>query len=135
MKEKNYTNFLNKLKCQNIILLAGNHCNRRNMYGSFIELDQLISVNDYIEIEIDNQLIVCSHYPMFNWNYQEKGSINLHGHLHGNTTNLIMQLIKLHKSLDVGIDNYFNIYGSYSLFSIEQINEILKDKTITNRHI
>ena len=42
--------------------------------------------------------------------------------------------IHKYKSLDVGIDNYYKMFGEYSLFSFEQIKELLKDKLIIERH-
>ena len=36
--------------------------------------------------------------------------------------------------MDVGIDNFYKMFGEYSIFSFEQIKEILKDKLIVGRH-
>jgi hypothetical protein len=36
--------------------------------------------------------------------------------------------------MDVGIDSYHKLFGTYSVFSFSEIKEILKDKLIIGRH-
>jgi calcineurin-like phosphoesterase family protein len=133
MGEKDYINFLNLLKCNNIILLIGNHCNRGKLQSALLECDKLIYLGDYLELNIDKQIICCSHFPMFNWNYQDDGSFHLHGHLHADENPIVKQIHE-YKSMDVGIDNYHKMFGEYSLFNFEEIKEILKNKLIIGRH-
>lgn len=133
MGEKDYVSFLNVLNCDNVILLVGNHCNRGKLQSTLMECDKLIYVSDYLELKIEKQIICCSHFPMFNWNYQDDGSFHLHGHLHADENPIIKQ-IHQYKSMDVGIDNYYKIFEEYSLFSFEQIHQLLKDKLIIGRH-
>lgn len=133
MVEKDYIQFLNSLICDNVIILFGNHCNRGKMYSALIECDKLLYVGDYLELNVEGQIICCSHFPQFNWNYQDDGAISLHGHLHSDE-NFIVKEIHKYKSMDVGIDNYYKLFGEYSLFSFEQIKELLKDKLIIGRH-
>ena len=133
MDKKDYTNFLNKLNCDNIIILFGNHCNMGKLYSSLIECDKLFYIGHYLELNIDKQIVCCSHYPSFNWNYQDKGSISLHGHLHADESDVVKEIHK-YKSMDVGIDSYHKVFGTYSVFSFSEIKEILKDKLIIGRH-
>lgn len=133
MGEKDYIQFLNSLICDNVILLFGNHCNRGKMQSALIECDKLLCTGDYLELNIDKQIICCSHFPHFCWNYQDDGSFFLHGHNHGDEPYLVKEIHK-YKSMDVGIDNYYKMFGEYSIFSFEQIKEILKDKLIIGRH-
>ena len=133
MGEKDYVSFLNRLVCDNVIMLFGNHCNRGKLHNTLIECDKLLYIGDYLELNIEKQIICCSHFPMFNWNYQDEGAISLHGHLHADENAVIKEIHK-YKSLDIGIDNYHKLFGEYSLFSFEQIKELLKDKLIIGRH-
>jgi calcineurin-like phosphoesterase family protein len=133
MGEKDYITFLNLLKCNNVILLIGNHCNRGKLQSVLLECDKLIYLGDYLELSIDKQIVCCSHFPMFNWNYQDDGSLHLHGHLHADE-NPIMKQIHEYKSMDVGIDSYYKKFGEYSLFTFQQVRELLKDKLIIGRH-
>jgi len=133
MQEKDYITFLDYLNCENVILLFGNHCNRGKLYSALIECDKLIYLGDYLELNIEGQIVCCSHFPQFNWNYQDDGSFHLHGHLHGDENSVIKEIHK-YRSMDVGVDSYYNFFGEYSLFSFEQIKELLKDKLIIGRH-
>ena len=131
MIEKDYDWVLDQLNCNNIILLIGNHCNDLKIDN--LTNPKVIYKGYYCELVINGQIICCSHYPMFHWNYQEVGAFHLHGHLHGDTSR-ILRRIHRYKSMDVGIDNYYKLYGTYSIFSIQKIHKILKKKSVINRH-
>lgn len=131
MGEKNYEQFLDSLVCENVIMLYGNHCSLSKMLS--VNSDKLIYQGQYLELNIDKQIICCSHYPHFCWNYQDESSFFVHGHNHGDEPHLVKEIHK-YKSMDVGIDSYYKMFGEYSLFSFEQIQEILKDKLIIGRH-
>lgn len=133
MQEKDYITFLNCLGCENVILLKGNHCNIGKLQSALMECDKLITTGDYLELNIEGQIICCSHFPMFNWNYQDDGSYHLHGHLHADENPVIKEIHK-YRSMDVGIDNYYKMFGDYSLFSYQKIQELLKGKLIIGRH-
>ena len=64
--KKDYITFLNLLNCNNIILLVGNHCNRGKLQSALLECNKLIYLGDYLELNIDKQIVCCSHFPMFN---------------------------------------------------------------------
>lgn len=133
MGEKDYTKFLNSLVCNNVIILFGNHCNRGKLYGSLQECDKLLFLGDYLELSIDKQIVCCSHYPLFNWSYQDDGSFSLHGHLHADESDVAKEIHK-YKSMDVGIDSYFKMFGDYSVFSFDLIKQLLKNKLTIGRH-
>lgn len=135
MAEKHYARFLDEIVCENVIILFGNHCNTGKLkkIESDYQFEKLLYIGYYLELNIDKQIICCSHYPMFNWNYQDEGSISLHGHLHSDESDVVKEIHK-YKSMDVGIDNYYKVLGSYSVFSFAEIKEILKDKLIIGRH-
>jgi len=131
MIDKNYFQFLSSIKCKNVVMLYGNHCNpNRFEEGSPANL---LYHGYYAEFNIDKQVICCSHYPMFNWNYQDDGSFHLHGHLHSDENPVIAEIHK-HRSMDVGVDCYHKLFGKYSIFSLPEIKDILKDKLVIGRH-
>lgn len=91
------------------VLIRGNHdkpatCN----------LTQWASVHDYLEIMLDGQKIVMSHYPMEFWHDAQHGSLMLHGHSHGKTLGNTQRT-------DVGVDcwNYYPV-------SLDQIKQRLE---------
>jgi calcineurin-like phosphoesterase family protein len=134
MGEKDYYSFLEKIKCKCVIMLYGNHCNIGKLQAIEREhLSKLLYTGYYLELLIEGQIICCQHYPSFNWNYQDDGAISLHGHLHGDTNPVVDEIHK-YKSMDVGVDSYYNTFGEYSIFSLQQIKQLLKDKLIIGRH-
>lgn len=83
----------------NKILIAGNHDKDQLRKASF--RDCFISVHDYLELKYDGHLICMMHYPIMHWNKSHYGSIMLHGHLHGNPSNVPGRI------KDVGFDTNF----------------------------
>lgn len=75
-----------------IILVWGNHDrHRKDLVKHGIE------VHDYLELEVDDRLVVLNHYPIEEWNGWFNGSIHLHAHCHGNRPNAV-------RRYDVGVD-------------------------------
>jgi calcineurin-like phosphoesterase family protein len=106
--------FLDRLICKNIHLILGNHDthienNRENIQSRFL------SVQHYLEVNINDKNFVLCHYPLQSWNGLNKGVIQLHGHVHlpanrkfGNG-----------KRMDVGVDG--NDMVPYSIDAIIKI--------------
>lgn len=106
--------FLDRLICKNIHLILGNHDthienNRENIQSRFL------SVQHYLEVNINDKNFVLCHYPLQSWNGLNKGVIQLHGHVHlpanrkfGNG-----------KRMDVGVDG--NDMVPYSIDGIIKI--------------
>jgi len=135
MAEKDYAQFLNDINCENVMMLYGNHCSLGKLGKVFEDrqFDKLLYIGYYLELNIESQIICCSHYPNFNWNFQDDGAISLHGHLHADENPVIEEIHK-YKSMDVGIDNYKKLFGEHSVFSFAEIKELLKDKLVIGRH-
>jgi len=124
----NIRKFREQLKCKNIHLILGNHCQeiRKNKDNS---RELFSSVNDYLEILVieqpieqgekpNKQEIVLSHYSFRTWNKSSKGSYMLFGHSHGSLGEVGG------KTMDVGFDTHFE----FRPYSFAEIKEKLKDK-------
>lgn len=86
-------------------LIAGNHDGKK-----IRDAGLWYSVQDYMELKHEGQLLVMAHYPFAVWNRSHYGSFNLHGHSHGTfKTNNARQI-------DVGVDCW-----GYAPASLEQI--------------
>lgn len=135
MIDKDYAWFLDAINTNYVIILFGNHCGVGRLTDVFnsLQFNKLLYIGYYLELAVDKQIVCCSHYPMFNWNYQEDGSFGLHGHLHSDENPLVKEIHK-YKSMDVGLDSYYKIFGEYSVFSFTEIKELLKDKLTIGRH-
>lgn len=86
------------------ILIVGNHDKKTlkdiHFQNSFKE------IHNYHEFVHNGTLIVMFHYPIFDHNQAGRGSIMLHGHRHGNPTNLPGRI------MDVGMDSTGEIVSS-----------------------
>lgn len=103
--------FLDRLVCKNIHLVLGNHDhhirnNRENIQERFL------GVSDYLQVRINDQDFVLSHYPFSSWNGLNKEVIHLHGHVHLSNQNKWGN----GKRLDVGVDG--NGYFPYKITEI-----------------
>ena len=81
-------------------LITGNH-DREEVVNN----RQWVKVLPYHELKVDRggehkQRIVLSHYSMRSWNQSHRGSWMLHGHSHGNLSDIGG------KSCDVGVDSW-----------------------------
>ena len=100
--------FRAKINCKNIILIKGNHDQHIHKYKNlFIDMKEIGFYN-----YLDTNFVLC-HYPMMHWQNQKKGSIMLHGHLHGFESDILKTMHDNCKIMDVGVDT--NNYYPYNL--------------------
>jgi calcineurin-like phosphoesterase family protein len=106
--------FLERLICHNIHLILGNHDHHIDNDRDYVQ-KRFLSVQHYLEINIEGKDFVLCHYPLQSWNGLNKGVIHLHGHTHlgperkfGNG-----------KKMDVGMDG--NDLNPYSITDIIKI--------------
>jgi calcineurin-like phosphoesterase family protein len=107
----NIRKFRERIVCQNIHLILGNHDhhierNKDNIQSIFS------SVNEYLSLEVkwrpnQSKLVADSyakfalfHYPIASWNGMNDGVIHLHGHVHL----LPQHRLAAGKAMDVGVD-------------------------------
>jgi calcineurin-like phosphoesterase family protein len=91
--------FLDRLICKNIYLVLGNHDHHIKNDRAFIK-GRFISVQNYLEVNIEDENFVLCHYPLQSWHGLNKGVIHLHGHVHLSAQNKWGN----GKRLDVGMD-------------------------------
>jgi calcineurin-like phosphoesterase family protein len=117
-KEEEADAILDRIVCENIYVLWGNHPNPlRKIYFKQLEkmgvvgelypfrYKNLIFLGDYVEAVIENQVVVMSHYPITSWNYMKDGSWCLSGHCHNNLADTRVENPNGFK-LDVGWDGH-----------------------------
>jgi calcineurin-like phosphoesterase family protein len=133
-----FESYLSRIQCQNIYMVWGNHNNpvfriyKREVKKQFgrddinvypLKYRNVTFLGDYVEISLNNTMIVMMHYPISIWNYMKEGAYMLCGHSHYNY--IQSQANHLNgKILDVGWD------GIGEPYSFEKINEIMKTKKI-----
>lgn len=81
------------------------------------------SINNYLELELDGQTFVLSHYPIDEWfDMDRKGAIMLHGHVHH--TMDACELNTKYRRMDVGID-----WKEFRPYSLEEIVRIMSKRS------
>jgi len=155
--KQNVWNFRKQIACKNIYLQIGNHDQylqeTTKLYISDEDVylatklgipthfdttyylyttDCFNDVNDIAYYQIEDQQIVFSHYPFVSWYHSTKGVWNLSGHEHAQ----MEEKYYYNKSMDVGIDAAFKMFGEYRPFSFIEIEELLEKKIVNllNHH-
>lgn len=104
-KVEHARNILEKLNCQDIRLVLGNHDVKDEELLRSIGFS---SVEQYAEISVDGNKFVLMHYPLLEWNGFYKGWYHLHGHVHNKPEYNIAQRAAGVRRFDVGMDaNYY----------------------------
>jgi calcineurin-like phosphoesterase family protein len=120
----NIKTFRDFIVCKNIHLIRGNH--DQHIYDKLIEYQNEIfnplslfsSVQDVCNVIIHNKKFFFSHYAHRVWNGSHKNVLHCYGHSHGTIPNY-------EKSMDVGIDVAFKMFGEYRPFNIKEVIKIL----------
>jgi calcineurin-like phosphoesterase family protein len=127
---ENIGNFLDRLICKNIHLVLGNHDTHIKYNRDGIQ-DRFLSVQQYLEVKINDYYFVLSHYPLQSWHGLNKGVIHLHGHVH------LPKNLKFGngKKMDVGVDgNDLNPYLIDDIIKIMNKRDIASDM-IKDHHL
>ena len=123
----NVNKFRDELACK-VILLRGNHDH------NVIANNNWIKFADILHLSVENFKFVACHYPIIHWHNQSKGAYMLHSHLHGQEDSILKEVHNNQRCLDVGLDNYFKIFGSYAPFSISEIESLIPNNSLIDRH-
>lgn len=126
-----------RINCQ-VFVVKGNHDSnttwKRVGMTSMAAKNKLVAVKDYAEIKLDSCAGRCNtlcmfHFPISAWHKQGYGSYHAHGHTHG-------MYQGAGKSLDVGIDNAYNVFGEHRLFTEADIEAFMatRDIVVTDGH-
>ncbi len=120
--------FLDRLICKNIYLVLGNHDHHIKNNRGFVK-DRFMSVQNYMEVNIEGENFVLCHYPLQSWHGLNKGVIHLHGHVHLSAQNKWGN----GKRLDVGMDgNNMHPYKITEIVHMMDRREIGSD--LSNDH-
>jgi len=99
---------LSRLNGMKVFVLGNHDHSLRN--GVSKGTHNIVWKGDYLELKINKQLVVFSHYPMLTWNKAHYGSVQLFGHCHGSLPE------QKGRQMDIGYD---------SLGGITKIDEVL----------
>lgn len=105
---------IRKLNGKEIHFICGNH--DKDLKGSTKDL--FTSYSSYMEVDVNEQFVVMSHYPMLSWNKSFYQSWMLHGHCHGT-----LPEDPHSKRVDVGVDCW-----NYSPVSFQELKTKMDSK-------
>jgi calcineurin-like phosphoesterase family protein len=120
--------FLSQINCM-VVVIKGNHDSRK--VWKRVQHHKLLACKDYDEIKMASGQTACLfHFPIHAWHKQGYGSYHLHGHTHANYEGV-------GKSLDVGIDNAYKLYGEHRLFTEQDIEAYMatREVVVTDGHV
>jgi len=121
--------FRDSIICKNIHLILGNHDEHIvdkevKYYDSlFNPIELFSSVQNVLHLEIGKTKIFLSHYSHRVWNGSHKGVVHLYGHSHGSIPDF-------GRSMDVGVDVAYKMFGEYRPFNIGDITRIMEKREI-----
>lgn len=107
------SSFLSRLNGKKIMILGNHDKALRN--GISTGKHNIIWKGDYLELQINKQKVVFSHYPMTTWNQAGRGALMLFGHCHGSLPE------PKGRQIDVGYDNLGEIKNIKDV--MKQLNE------------
>jgi len=111
-------NYRNRIACQDIIYIRGNHDKRSSIVAAFGHC------HEALEVDIEGVRFCLSHYAHRVWNKSHHGSIHLYGHSHGR-----LEYEPWGKSMDVGVDAAYAMHEEYRPFALEEILKIMGKRT------
>lgn len=131
---QNIWNFRKRLNVKSIFLSLGNHDNHIyknrelpntsfNHSKKIQAKDLFVDVQHSYNIQVHDQKITLCHYSMRTWYWHNKGSWMLFGHSHNS----------LHppgKTMDVGVDVAYRMFGEHRPFKFQEIQKIMSKKDV-----
>jgi calcineurin-like phosphoesterase family protein len=111
--------YLEQIKCE-IKIVPGNHDSGKAL-KRYAELTNVEVLPPLYETKVGDTNVVMCHFPMVSWNRSHYGAWHLFGHTHGS-------YVGLGKSLDVGWDSFYNMYGVVGIFSEQDLRDIMGQK-------
>jgi len=112
---------LEQLKGQKIVI-KGNHDNEQHL-NNLVKEGLIATWKHYDEIDIQGTKTCLFHFPIVAWHRQHYGSYHCFGHSHGSYEGK-------GKSLDVGLDSAYNIFGEHRLFTEDGVVAYMQQREI-----
>jgi calcineurin-like phosphoesterase family protein len=129
--------FRNRIVCQNIYLILGNHDhhierNKDNIKNIFVETShyELLNVIDEDSDDLEYGFVL-SHFPIVSWHDMNKGRFHIFGHVHLPGHKKLMP----GKAMDVGIDgNNLRPYEMKEVISLLEGRPIKTSVILSDHH-
>lgn len=111
------------IKCNNIVFILGNHDSRN-------KTELVFGKNNIREVyKMSNPNAIVCHFPMAVWDKQHRGYYHFYGHCHSNAEENLDKIFPNRRSMDVGVDNIYKLYGYYGPIDVNILAERLSKRT------
>lgn len=114
--------YRSRILCKNVNLVWGNHDKNRSV------ADHFSRTYDKVMITVDKQKIVLCHEAFAIWDQCHRAAWNLYGHSHGTAEAWLDKVIPGRRSIDVGVDNAYKLFGEFRPFSMDDLRKIMAKK-------
>jgi calcineurin-like phosphoesterase family protein len=122
-KVRRFLEYRNRIACQNIITIWGNHDDTIRHEQSV--RDCFKWSGDFLETHVRGQRFTLCHYAMRIWDKSHHGAYHLYGHSHGGLPD-----DKESRSFDCGVDTELFGHKRFTPYSLDEVHEIMtKHKT------
>lgn len=142
--------YRDRINCDHVELILGNHdgcgyrpwlknkcyCNLKNDTCYDIYADFFTTVSDYQFVKVNGQYFGLFHYAPAIWNKSHRGAVFCYGHSHSEAEPWLNKVMKGRRSIDVGVDNAYKVFGKYRPFQDKEIlNLIGQGHSVGDHHI
>jgi calcineurin-like phosphoesterase family protein len=123
--------FRSQIKCKSIHLILGNHdhhIERNKQLPNYMQAPakSLFTSVQYVNtFKHEKDSLFLSHYSHRVWEGSHRGVIHLYGHSHAS-----LEDKPYGKSMDVGVDAAYRLFGEYRPFHIDEIKSIMNQREI-----
>lgn len=126
--KKLWPGFRNRINCENIYHIAGNHDADWDELGYSWFFKKIYGKKREYTIlhrKFHGQEFVLSHFPILSWDEKNHGAIMAHGHCHNNMSPWINSFMPNSKIIDVGID----AHPEGRPYNVLEVIKLMENKT------
>lgn len=105
-----------QIECDDVHLVLGNHDQDGPEFRRLFQ-----SVSERLFLRIQGQKYVFDHYAGYVWHKSHSQATQLYGHSHGEIEQTLNRLNPYRRSMDVGVDNAYRLFGEYRPFRLQEI--------------
>lgn len=102
-----------RIRCKNVFFIEGNHDKAK--VGKMFK-----HACDTAVIKLGGHKCFFSHYPHCYWPGSPDGGLHGYGHEHGAKEKILDSIWPQRRSMDVGVDNAFRLFGEYRPFTEDE---------------
>ena len=119
---RNCENYRRRIRCKNVNIIWGNHDESYLIHHLFNKN------HDLKLIDVSGTKIVLCHYALAVWEKSYRGNWQLYGHSHTTAEPWLDKMMPGRRSLDVGVDNAYLMFGKFRPFSFEELQKLFSKR-------